>query len=63
MWNWLIEETHRVSVAGVYRQFPTPVCSAAASRHVVRDHQRGSRQRRGTRRSPAQVVNRAQSER
>ena len=31
VWNWLIEDTHRVSVAGVYRHFPTPVCSAAAS--------------------------------
>ena len=31
VWNWLIEDTHRVNVAGVYRHFPTPVCSAAAS--------------------------------
>jgi hypothetical protein len=31
VWNWLIEDTHRVNVAGVYRHFPTPVCSTAAS--------------------------------
>ena len=29
--TWLIEATHRVSVAGAYRHFPMPVCSAAAS--------------------------------
>ena len=29
--TWLIEDTQRVSVAGAYRHFPTPVCSAAAS--------------------------------
>jgi hypothetical protein len=27
----LIEETHRVNVEGVYRHFPTDVCSAAVS--------------------------------
>ena len=31
VWNWLIDDTHRVNVAGVYRHFPTPLCSAAAS--------------------------------
>ena len=31
VWNWLIEETHRVRVAGAYRHRPTPVISAAAS--------------------------------
>ena len=30
VWNWLMLETHRVNVAGVYRQRPTPVISAAA---------------------------------
>jgi len=31
VWNWLIEDTHRDKVAGVYRHLPTDVCSAAAS--------------------------------
>ncbi len=31
MWNWLIEEVHRVNVAGLYRHSPTAVCSAAAA--------------------------------
>jgi hypothetical protein len=31
VWNWLIDDTHRVRVAGVYRHLPTDVCSAAAS--------------------------------
>ena len=31
VWNWLMLDTHRDNVAGVYRHFPTPVCSAAAS--------------------------------
>jgi len=31
VWNWLIEEVHRVSVAGLYRHCPTPVWSAAAA--------------------------------
>ncbi len=30
VWNWLIEEVHRVNVAGLYRHCPTTVCSAAA---------------------------------
>ena len=32
VWNWLIEDTHRDNVAGVYRHRPTPVFSAAAVR-------------------------------
>ena len=31
VWNWLIDDTHRVNVAGVYRHRPTPLCSAAAA--------------------------------
>ena len=30
VWNWLIEDTHRVNDAGAYRHRPTPVVSAAA---------------------------------
>ena len=29
--TWLMLDTHRVTVAGAYRHFPTPVCSAAAA--------------------------------
>jgi hypothetical protein len=28
--NWLIKDTHRVTVAGEYRHLPTDICSAAA---------------------------------
>jgi hypothetical protein len=31
VWNWLMLDTHRDNVAGVYRHRPTDVCSAAAS--------------------------------
>ena len=31
VWNWLIDDTHRVRVSGVYRHLPTEVCKAAAS--------------------------------
>jgi len=31
VWNWLIDDTHRVNVDGVYRHLPTDVCFAAAS--------------------------------
>jgi len=29
--TWLMLDTHRDTVAGVYRHLPTPVCSAAAA--------------------------------
>ena len=31
VWNWLMLDTHRVSVAGAYRHFPRRRCSVAAS--------------------------------
>ena len=31
VWNWLMLDTHRDNVAGVYRHRPTDVCSVAAS--------------------------------
>ena len=55
VWNWLIEDTHRVSVAGVYRHFPTAGLLRGRLRHVVRHHQRRAPATGRTRRSVAQV--------
>ena len=62
VWNWLIDDTHLVNVAGVYCHWPAPVCSDAASVTLCATTRAGAGN--GTKpRSEVHEVNLAQSDR